>query len=241
MISPPLVIDRLRLASIEITRRCHNRCSYCDQPKSDQDMPAPRFAELLDALAAEGVEAVALGGGEPTLHPHLPALLMAARRRGLPAGLTTNAQDPALVLSLAQAGLLASFGVSAGKGDWTALVAHPCATVNLLLLRGGLVEVKSQAVEAIRRGASHLLLLAYKGDRPELAPATDELAQAFALLTLLGRWAGVTIAADDYTRRRLGLAHACGQGFVRVSLEGTRDTCCFPNCEYRTNGKRGIP
>lgn len=230
---PISTTDRMRLASIEITQRCNGRCPYCEQPKADREMPVARFIELLDTLAGEGVEAVALGGGEPTLHPALPELLGAVRQRGLRAGLTTNASAPGRVTALADAGLLESFGVSAGKGEWTALVAHPCATVNLLLVRGAVAEVSSWAVWAIRQGARRLLLLGYKGDRAELAPSTAELADAYGLLTLLGRRSGVIVAADDYTRRRLGLAETCGEGFVRVSLDGQRDPCCFPTCEYR--------
>jgi hypothetical protein len=225
--------DRLCLASIEITQRCDNRCPYCDQPKAERDMPTPQFVRLLDDLVSEGVEAVALGGGEPTLHPALPALLTAARQRGLRAGLTTNARAPGLVVSLADAGLLESFGVSAGKGEWTSLAAHPRAVVNLLLLRGGLATVSGQAVEAIRLGARRLLLLGYKGNRPEFTPTTEELTAAFSLLTGLGRRAGLAVAADDYTRRRLGLAQTCGAGFQRVNLDGSRDACCFPACEHR--------
>lgn len=225
--------DRLRLASVEITQRCNNRCSYCDQPKAERDMPAAQFTALLHDLAGNGVEAVALGGGEPTLHPALPDLLTVAHQRGLRAGLTTNSRDPALVTALAEAGLLDSFGVSAGKGEWMALVAHPHAVVNLLLLRDGLEDVTGWAVEALRRGARCLLLLGYKGAQHEFAPTTAELADAFSLLTMLGRRAGVTVAADDYTRRRLGLTQTCGEGFMRVNLDGTRDSCCFPTCEYR--------
>jgi len=196
-------------------------------------MSLARFAALLDDLVREGVEAVALGGGEPTLHPALPALLTAARCWGLRTGLTTNARAPGLVTALADAGRLESFGVSAGKEEWTSLVAHPRAVVNLLLLRGGLADVTDWAVEAVRRGARCLLLLGYKGDRSEFAPSTAELADAFGLLTALGRRAGAVVAADDYTRRRLGLTETCGEGFMRVNLDGTRDSCCFPVCEYR--------
>ncbi|MGA9347455.1 MAG: radical SAM protein [Anaerolineae bacterium] len=233
MKAPSRTTGRLRLASVEITQRCNNRCPYCDQPKADRDMPVAQFMALLDDLATDGVEAVALGGGEPTLHPALPDFLTAAHRRGLRAGLTTNARAPGLVTALADAGLLESFGVSAGKGEWTALVSHPRAAVNLLLLRGGLAQVIGWAVEAIRRGARCLLLLGYKGDRPEFVPTMAELADAFGLLTMLGRRVGVVVAADDYTRRRLGLAATCGEGFVRVNLDGTRDSCCFLTCEYR--------
>ncbi|MBN1889440.1 MAG: radical SAM protein [Thermoflexales bacterium] len=227
------VNERLRLASIEITQRCNNHCFYCEQAKAERDMPVERFAALLDELAARGIQAVALGGGEPTLHPELVALLEIAHRRGVQVGLTTNARNPGQVLALLEDGLLDSLGVSAGKGDWLALAAHPHATVNLLLLRGGQAELVRQAVEAIRQGVHCLLLLGYKGHRPELGPSTHELSDAFSLLTVLGRQTRVVVAADDYTRRRLGLAHSCGEGFVRVSLDGNSDRCCFPHCEYR--------
>lgn len=230
-----MTTERLRLASIEITQRCNGHCDYCEQTKSDREMSVSQFTGLLDALMTEGIEAVALGGGEPTMHSALPDLLTAARKRGLRTGLTTNARAPGLVLSLTDAELLESFGVSAGKGEWATMVAHPRAIVNLLLLRGGQAQVMQWAVEAIQRGARCLLLLGYKGDRHEFAPSTLELTSVFRLLTLLGRKTNVTIAADDYTRRRLGLTQTCGEGFMRVQLDGSRDFCCFPTCEYRAD------
>lgn len=201
-------------------------------------MAPARFAALLDELVAEGIEAVALGGGEPTLHPALPALLGMARRQGLRVGLTTNARDPGQVLRLADAGLLDSFGVSAGKGEWRGLVAHPRAIVNLLSLRGNLLQVMAWTVEALRCGAHCLLLLGYKGSDSQFTPPTSELSDAFGLLTCLGRAARATVAADDYTRRRLGLAAMCGEGFLRVNLDGARDCCCFPTCEYYKESPR---
>lgn len=191
------------------------------------------FARVLDDLAGDGVAAVALGGGEPTLYPALPALLEAVHHRGMAVGLTTNARDPALVSALAAQGLLDSFGVSADKGDWTALVAHPLAIVNLLLLRDTLLDVLRQASAALHSGAHHLLLLGYKGDDLTLRPSTVELATAFRLLTGLSHAANITVAADDYTRRRLALSATCGADFVRVTLEGDYEPCCFPACEYR--------
>ena len=231
--NPPRTRERLRLASVEITRRCNNRCAHCDQPTGDQDMSLPRFTELLKKLVVEGVEAVALGGGEPTLHPQLPALLEAIRQRGLLAGLTTNARDPAHVQALADAGLLERFGVSAGKGEWLALAAHPRSVVNLLLLRGQVSQVMGWAVAALRARARCLLLLGYKGDRGEFVPTTRELSDAFGLLTRLGRQAGRVVAVDDYTRRRLALTDTCGEGFLRINLDGTRDDCRFAACEFR--------
>ena len=196
-------------------------------------MPVAQFVALLDELIPEDIESVALGGGEPTLHPSLPMLLNAVHKRGLRAGLTTNARDPEQVMALADSGLLKSFGVSAGKGEWTVLAAHPSAVINLLLIRGGLKKVLEWSVRALLHGSVCLLLLGYKGTRHEFAPTMEELSTAFSLLTSLGRRAGVTVAADDYTRRRLGLVETCGEGFLRINLDGTRDNCCFLSCEYR--------
>jgi pyruvate formate lyase activating enzyme len=232
---PEMRNDRLRLASIEITEQCNNHCPYCDQPKSELFMPVAQFSNLLDELTAEGIEAVALGGGEPTLHPALPEMLGAVRQRGLRAGLTTNGFNPRLVLELADQGYLDSFGVSAGKGEWLRLVSHPRAIVNLLLLQDSVNVTIRQAAAAMLRGAKCLLLLGYKGARPEFRPSTGELSDAYTMLNMLGRKLGVTVAADDNTRRRLGLTTICGEGFFRVRINGSREPCCFENCEFRCN------
>ena len=225
--------DRLRLASVEITEQCNNRCPYCDQPKSERFMPGAQFSNLLGELASDGTGAVALGGGEPTLHPALTDMLEAVRERGLRAGLTTNAFNPPLILELADRGLLESFGVSAEKGGWLYLVSHPRAIVNLLLLKNSVNALILQAATAVRSGAKHLLLLGYKGARLEFRPSTAELSDAYTMLNMLGRKLEVTIAADDYTRRRLGLTTTCGEGFLRVRIDGAREPCCFGNCEFR--------
>jgi len=236
----PWTAERLRLASLEITRRCNNRCPYCDQPHAERDMPVSDFRAILDRLEAWDAEAVALGGGEPTLHPQLRQLLEAAQLRGLRAGLTTNSRAPHEVIALAEAGLLDRFGVSAGKGAWEALAAHPRAVINLLLLRGGLSQVLRWATRAIALDAKCLLLLSYKGERSEFVCTTEALADAFGLLSMLGRQADVTVAADAYTLRRLGLAQTCGEDFIRFDLEGRTDYCCFPSCEYRPTDPRHI-
>ena len=46
------------------------------------------------------------------------------------------------------------------------------------------------------------------------------------------------MATDDYTRRRLRLTETCGEGFVRINVDGTRDVCCFTNCEFRDKMNR---
>ena len=95
----------------------------------------------------------------------------------------------------------------------------------------------STPVRALQYDARCLLLLGYKGGHAPFFPTTSEVVDAFSTLTTLGRQAGITIAADDYTRRRLRLAETCGDEFVRISVDGTRDVCCFPECaSFATRG-----
>lgn len=235
------VTQQIRLASVEITRRCNRSCAYCQQIKADEDMSVARFTDILDGLIALGANAIALGGGEPTLHPECAALLKLVHSRHLRVGLTTNGRDPEMVTAWSDTGMLDGFGVSAGKERWRELAAHPHATVNLLLLTNGLAELGNLTCEAIRCGAHQLLLMGYKGDRAEFRPTTVELASAFRLLTRLGRKHDIVVAADDYTRRRLALTQTCGDMFVRVDLEGKHYRCCFPSCEFYADAVRNPP
>ncbi|HOX50631.1 MAG TPA: radical SAM protein, partial [Fibrobacteria bacterium] len=73
------------LPVIEILRDCDLRCPVCLKGEvSDDRMDLATFGKVLDTLvAAEGaVPVVNLSGGEPTLHPDLPAFLALARAKG---------------------------------------------------------------------------------------------------------------------------------------------------------------
>jgi pyruvate-formate lyase-activating enzyme len=97
-------------ATLALLTDCDNRCVFC----APDGLPAvaPRdFGELDRALAslAAGHDAVTLTGGEPALHPALPAVVAAARRRGFArVGLQTNGRrlrEPGYAAALRDAGL----------------------------------------------------------------------------------------------------------------------------------------
>ncbi len=77
------------------TLRCNLDCSFCDttdrhRPAVDE-LPEPRWVELVDEAADLGARRIlVLGGGEPLLAAATPALLRQARARGLAGMLTTN-------------------------------------------------------------------------------------------------------------------------------------------------------
>jgi MoaA/NifB/PqqE/SkfB family radical SAM enzyme len=76
-----------------VTYRCNLQCSFCyseSGPHREAGPGAETRLRLVDRLADWGVLEVALGGGEPTILPDLPALLAAIRRAGLVPNVTTN-------------------------------------------------------------------------------------------------------------------------------------------------------
>lgn len=222
----------MKIASIAITHRCNERCFYCEQPRDGQEMSLAKFKEVLSLAQAEGCTALALGGGEPTLHSQLEKLLGLGCKRGFLLTLTTNARDPDMVRRLLEERLLDGCGVSVGKGRWQELAALPQTTANVLLLHGGLKRALAEVITAWHAGFGRLLLLAYKGQRRELTPSREELAGLFALVEAWGRRRGVEVGADLYTYRRLGLRHSCGDSFLRFDLDGRKHKCCFPACEF---------
>lgn len=97
-------------ATLALLTDCDNRCAFC----APDGLPsvAPRdldaLARSLDTLATEH-DAITLIGGEPALHPALPAVIAAARQRGFTrVGIQSNGRrlgEPGFVAALRDAGL----------------------------------------------------------------------------------------------------------------------------------------
>src|SRR5438309_6944549 len=71
----------------EITTRCSHRCIHCYSSASPGGthgtMTETDWRRVLDQAAALGVEMVQYIGGEPTMHPALPALIEHALEAGM--------------------------------------------------------------------------------------------------------------------------------------------------------------
>jgi cyclic pyranopterin phosphate synthase len=90
--------------------------------------PDERFAEALVALRdALGYREVHLTGGEPTLHPHLPALTRIATEAGLSVAMTSNGERGAQTIpACAAAGLdRVNFSIFGTTAQELAQVQHP--------------------------------------------------------------------------------------------------------------------
>jgi len=79
-------IDGLRFIWLELTNRCNLACVHCyaesgPHPERQDVLTTTDFKRVLDEAAEIGCRAVQFIGGEPTLHPGLPALIGHARLR----------------------------------------------------------------------------------------------------------------------------------------------------------------
>jgi MoaA/NifB/PqqE/SkfB family radical SAM enzyme len=73
-----------------LTERCNLNCPRCYYRRSQSEAPLPIVKELFTEWARKGVKAVALGGGEPFLHPNIDEIIAAAGSVGLYIAVTTN-------------------------------------------------------------------------------------------------------------------------------------------------------
>jgi radical SAM protein with 4Fe4S-binding SPASM domain len=98
-------------ADLALTYACNNACAHCYNEPGRFEMASLALAgwrRVLDTLAEVGVPHVILTGGEPTLHPDLPAIVRYADGLGQIVGMNSNGRklaDPRLVETLAEAGL----------------------------------------------------------------------------------------------------------------------------------------
>jgi len=82
----------LRSAKLKLTARCNLRCSMCRFGRgwAPPELPAERFAEILEELAALGCRKVHFSGGEVMVRPELERLVASSARLGMKTTLTSN-------------------------------------------------------------------------------------------------------------------------------------------------------
>ena len=78
------------LGYIQIIRSCNQHCLFCSNPENDRVVPVATAREQILELEMLGYEGVIFTGGEPTLHPYLPALVEYAVSRGVAPRVITN-------------------------------------------------------------------------------------------------------------------------------------------------------
>ncbi|HCP16536.1 TPA: anaerobic ribonucleoside-triphosphate reductase activating protein [candidate division WOR-3 bacterium] len=91
-----------KTCAILFTRGCNFRCPYCHNPElvwSEQyapEIPLPGALKFLEGRRGQ-LDAVTITGGEPTLHPDLPDLMMRLKEMGFALKLDTNGSHPEML------------------------------------------------------------------------------------------------------------------------------------------------
>lgn len=78
------------MVCFRVTRYCNARCGFCLAPRDGAHPSAAVLVQRLDWLAGNGVRIIHFCGGEPTIHPALPELLVHVQAQGSTSRLTTN-------------------------------------------------------------------------------------------------------------------------------------------------------
>ncbi|HEV8148563.1 MAG TPA: radical SAM protein [Gemmatimonadales bacterium] len=79
------------LAHLIVTRRCNLSCAYCNEYDDHSDpVPLEMLRRRIAALGRLRTAIVTLSGGEPLLHPELPAVIRSIRDAGMSASMITN-------------------------------------------------------------------------------------------------------------------------------------------------------
>ena len=80
------------LVDFQVTNRCYMGCPHCyaDSTPEDVDCSWEDMRTVLDNLERCGVHQIAIGGGEPLLHPRIGDFLAECTRKGVVPNLTTN-------------------------------------------------------------------------------------------------------------------------------------------------------
>lgn len=97
---------------LEITRECNGACPVCfagSHPGAGGDLSVEQVRQIARSLRAQGLKAVSISGGEPTLHPRLCDVIRAARRERLDVTLISNGlllgEDPSLARRIKASGV----------------------------------------------------------------------------------------------------------------------------------------
>jgi MoaA/NifB/PqqE/SkfB family radical SAM enzyme len=120
-----------------VTRYCNARCGFCLAPPDGAHPPAAVLIQRIDWLMAQGVKTVHFCGGEPTIHPALPALLRHVQAQGGHARMTTNgiALSAPLLTALRDTGTKVKVSLHGDKAHHDAIVGRAAFDLSTSHLR----------------------------------------------------------------------------------------------------------
>jgi Fe-coproporphyrin III synthase len=167
--TPESALQRRPVVAWNLTRACNLACAHCyasahREPAPDE-LDHAQGCALLDDLAAFGVPAVLLSGGEPLVRPDLLELVAHGRDRGLRFTLSSNGTliDDGIAAAIAAAGVVyVGVSIDGSEAAHDRLRRHAGARAAAI---GGLRALHAAGV---RRGVRFMLT-------PDTLPSLDEV------------------------------------------------------------------
>ncbi|MEV6238944.1 radical SAM protein [Lentzea sp. NPDC051838] len=220
----------LRFAWLEITGKCQLSCTHCyadSGPRGDEGaLRTSDWFRVIDQLVSIGARSVQFIGGEPTLHPDLPALVDRALSRGLEVEVFSNLVHigPRLWDAFSRPGVrLATSYYSDTAAEHEAITgrrgSHARTRANIaealnrdIPLRAGVIDVSSS--DFIGQQRTHA--------------ARDDLARQGVTSVGVDRLRGVGRGANASPSPSPDqLCGRCGHGAVAISPSGEVWPCVF--------------
>ncbi len=217
-------MSKLSFVWLEITGKCQLKCAHCyadSGPTGTRGtMTAADWRRVIDQAAGIGVGVVQFNGGEPTLHPDLPALVKHALDHGLKVEIFSNLVQvtPALwdLFSLPGVSLATSY-YSDDPGQHAAITGR----------RGSHARTRANLAEVVRRGIPVRVGVVDLGDGQRWEQAVAEI-----------KALGVTeVGADDMRGVGRGgrgaqpsldqLCGNCAKEVLAIGPDGTARPCVF--------------
>lgn len=144
---------------------CNFRCPFCHNPVlifDPESQGTLSVEELSDFFQQrrDKLEAAVFSGGEPSLDPHLPQYVRAAKSAGFRVKLDTNGSFPEVIRELYEAGLLDALGIDykAPAGKYSQICGNPDEQISGKVRRSVAFAVKN-GIELDVRTTVHRALL----------------------------------------------------------------------------------
>lgn len=222
----PAAADRgtqLNLLELEITHSCQLACTHClteSHPRAGHGTMTPAdWTAVIDQAAAIGVRVIQFIGGEPTVSPHLPALLEHALSLGLRVEVFTNLYRISDRLWM----LFERPGVQLGTSYYSDRAAEHDEVTTVV---GSHARTRAGIAEALRRGIPVRAGIVGVLDAQRTAQARADL-EAMGVTNIVVDHARPVgrAAASPGDPDPAELCGKCGQGRAAVLPDGTVALC----------------
>jgi molybdenum cofactor biosynthesis enzyme MoaA len=225
---------------VRVNGHCQMACAFCFVDRGKGDLPLATIAAEIDAIAGTQRDHLVVSGGEPTLHPDLPAILAHARAAGFATvEVQTNGvrcADRTYAASLVAAGLtkatvsLHSMDPATSDAITRLPGAFPRTVAGLHQLADLGVEV--QLAHVISRDNFAALPAFTAAMLAEFAGPGRHLSVCFALAQavsdLVPRWILPTFTEiKPYVRAALDACDAAGVGYGGLIGQGGYPPCAL--------------